>query len=371
MASTEKYRDSTGKDAWAARWRNADGKQSKKRGFPSEAKARKYGQAQEVDVQRGVGVVSSTWTVAEYARHWAASRPHRALSAARVESAIKHHIEATPLGRRKLTEVRQSEIQTWLTDRASHLKPATLKLTVALLKAIYKTAQEDGLVAKSPAAGRLQYPTTRPVDVEFVPLTVEQVRCLADAMPPQYRAMILVQAGLGLRMGELLALRVQDVNFLKRQVKIDWQLSNEKGAKRGQRVELKTTKSHRTIPMGREVAGVLAQHIATYGVGEDGSLWQTNRGKPPMHQHYGQKLFKTAAAKAGLPVETTSHDLRHHFASIMLERGLTHDDVADLLGHEDATLVIRTYGHSMPGAAERARKAMDAAWVEPVAEEAG
>jgi integrase len=49
-----------------------------------------------------------------------------------------------------------------------------------------------------------------------VPLTVAQVRALADAMPARACAMVIAQAGLGLRLGELLAMRFQDVDFLRR-----------------------------------------------------------------------------------------------------------------------------------------------------------
>ena len=48
-----------------------------------------------------------------------------------------------------------------------------------------------------------------------VPLTVEEVMRAAEAMPARNRAMVITQAGLGLRIGELLALRVEDVDFLR------------------------------------------------------------------------------------------------------------------------------------------------------------
>jgi integrase len=61
-----------------------------------------------------------------------------------------------------------------------------------------------------------------------------------------------------------------------------------------------------------------------------------------------------------LPTGTTSHDLRHHYASVLLAAG--ESVVAELLGHEDATLVLQVYGHLMPGSEDRTRRAVDAAW---------
>jgi integrase len=63
-----------------------------------------------------------------------------------------------------------------------------------------------------------------------VPLTVEQVRALADAMAARYRALVIAQAGLGLRIGELFALRVADVDFLRRTVRVQDQIDQKTGS---------------------------------------------------------------------------------------------------------------------------------------------
>jgi integrase len=58
----------------------------------------------------------------------------------------------------------------------------------------------------------------------------------------------------------------------------------------------------------------------------------------------------------------TSHDLRHHYASVLLAGGESVVAVAERLGHEDASLVLNTYGHLMPDSDDRTRTAVDAAW---------
>jgi integrase len=67
-------------------------------------------------------------------------------------------------------------------------------------------------------------------------------------------------------------------------------------------------------------------------------------------------------ASAGLPVGTTSHDPRHHFASLLLAAGESVIAVAERLGHDDASLVLSTYGHLMPDSEDWTRRAVDAAW---------
>jgi integrase len=67
------------------------------------------------------------------------------------------------------------------------------------------------------------------------------------------------------------------------------------------------------------------------------------------------------AVVAGLPTGTTSHDLRHHFASVLLAAGESVVAVAERLGHENASLILSTYGHLMPDSEERTRRAIDEA----------
>jgi integrase len=81
-------------------------------------------------------------------------------------------------------------------------------------------------------------------------------------------------------------------------------------------------------------------------------------------EHYGARIFAPAVRDAGLPAGTTSHDLRHHFASVMLQATGNPVLVAEMLGHENAALVIKVYGHLMPGSEDQMRRVIDAAWSE-------
>jgi integrase len=106
----------------------------------------------------------------------------------------------------------------------------------------------------------------------------------------------------------------------------------------------------------------LAAHLAAYPAAADGTIFTTGRGSPLGHVYYGHDLMGRAVATAGLPTGTTSHDLRHHYASVLLAAGESVVAVAERLGHENASLVLSTYGHLMPDSGDRTRSAIDAAW---------
>ncbi len=91
-------------------------------------------------------------------------------------------------------------------------------------------------------------------------------------------------------------------------------------------------------------------HMKEYSPAEDGTLFTTRFSGPYRHDYYGTRIFQAAVAAARLPQGTTTHDLRHHYASVLLAQG------------ESASLVLSTYGHLMPDSEKRTRRAIDDAW---------
>ena len=108
----------------------------------------------------------------------------------------------------------------------------------------------------------------------ITPLSVIEVQDLAGAMPDRCRAMVITQAGLGLRVAELLGLRVQDVDFLRRTVRVEFQTTPDGKY----RVPPKTPRSRRTLPLPEVVGKALAAHIAEFPPADDGSLFTTANG---------------------------------------------------------------------------------------------
>jgi integrase len=345
-----------GERKYQARWLDPDGRER------AQTFTRKADAERRIAVAEGAKLAgsyidqTSKVTVAEYAKQWAATRPHRQSTADRIAYLIDKHIEGTSIGARRLSAVRPSEVQAWVSDRAKVLSPGTVRLLVSVLRSIFSAAVQDRLIASSPAA-RLSLP--RSERKRIVPLTVAQVQALAEAMPQRCKAMVITQAGLGLRIGELMALRVQDIDFLRRTVAIEFQTTPDGK----QRVPPKTPRSRRTVPLPSVVAEALAAHISQFPAAADGSLFTGIHGKPWRHEYYGTRVFARAVRKAGLPDGTTSHDLRHHFASILLAAGESVVAVAERLGHENAALVLSTYGHLMPDSEDRTRRAIDQAWI--------
>ena len=158
---------------YRARWLDPDGRE-RSRTFTRKADAERHLAAVEGAKLSGAYVNDANpVTVGEYARKWAATRPHRQTTATRVESLISKHIEGTTIGDKRLSAVRASEIQAWVTDRAKVLSPTTVRLLVQTLRSVLNAAVQDRLIASSPVA-RLSLP--RSENARIVPLTWPKCR---------------------------------------------------------------------------------------------------------------------------------------------------------------------------------------------------
>jgi integrase len=86
--------------------------------------------------------------------------------------------------------------------------------------AVFNAAVDDGLITSNPCrAGSVKLPKRE--QRRIGPWPVEQVEAVIAALPDRYRAVGLVVAGCGLRQGEVLGLRVRDVDFLRRQLHVE------------------------------------------------------------------------------------------------------------------------------------------------------
>ena len=120
----------------------------------------------------------------------------------------------------------------------------------------------------------------------------------------------------------------------------------------------------RDVPLPVVVADALASHLSKFP-STSGFVFTAARGRPWWQMDYTNRFFRPAVNSAGLPAGTTTHDLRHHYASVLLSAGESVVAVAERLGHENATLVLTTYGHLLPDSEERTRRALDEAWCAP------
>ena len=224
-----------------------------------------------------------------------------------------------------------------------------VRLAYQYFSAAMKAAVTDRLIASSPCEG-VKLPAVERERV--VPLTVDEVQALADTMPDRYRALVILGAGTGLRTSEALAVTVDRIDWMRRTLTVDRQLSGAQFA------PPKSKESRRTIPLPDLVLEALSLHLAAYP--SDCLVFTNTEGRPVLKSRLAV-TFRRAAQKAG--VEGASfRDLRHHYASLLIHGGESVKAVQARLGHSSASITLDVYSHLWPDSEDRTRNAVDAAW---------
>jgi integrase len=229
------------------------------------------------------------------------------------------------------------------------LAPASTKNAYVTLSAIFSSAVADGVISTSPCA-KVSVPRV-PKRRMVLPST-EEVYALIDVMPDRYRVAVLLGVGAGLRIGEALGLRLEDVDFLRRELTVVNQLSPD-----GALSEPKSEESARTIPLGDVVLEALSAHVAGYSPAANGVLVTTTRGNPLRRSKWGA-MWRATCQRAGL--DHRYHDLRHFYASALIDGGYSVVAVQKVLGHASARITLDVYGHLWPDANDVPRTALDA-----------
>jgi integrase len=221
------------------------------------------------------------------------------------------------------------------------LQPKTVNKSLMVLHRMLVVARKRGLIDFVPDFEWLRAPLG-----EFDFLSFDEAQRLIDAAEGQLRTMIIVALKTGMRHGELLALRWQDVDlvagrFIVRQNVVRGVIGTPKSGK------------PREIPMSEEARSALKAHRHLRGpyvfCNMDGKMLTDSELKNPLTH---------AIKRAGLARSIGWHCLRHTFASHLAMRGATLRVIQELLGHSTITMTMR-YAHLAPEIARDAVRLLD------------
>jgi len=235
---------------------------------------------------------------------------------------------------------------------------------VAPLRQTFNQLIEDEVVAANPAARIGRYLKERG-DPRFRidPLVPYEEAVLLETVRthyPRHYALILSAVRTGLRLGELLGLQWEDLDFESRFLEV------RRSLQEGGRVEIPKNGKIRRVDMSLQLAAELRALRAKrreealakgWGVVPDW-VFCNEEGKPIWKSNLERRVFHKALAKGGLR-RIRFHDLRHTFASRLLQNGESVVYVKDQLGHHSIKVTVDVYGHLVPGANKAAVDRLD------------
>jgi integrase len=366
MATIEKYQTASGAARYRVRYRKPDRGQTMRGGFTTKHRAEEFAASVEHKKLAGEYVSPSLGriTVGELAPEWLArKRQATAPSHYRMlESAYRVHVEPV-WGHLSVAGVDAGRVEAWIAAMGAHGAGATTVLRAyGVLSGILGTAVKSRRLAINPAKGVENLP--RKTGKRRVYLTADDVAALADAAG-RHGALVLVLAYCGLRWGEAIALKVRDIEFLRRRLNV-----HENAVQIGTHHAVGPTKGResRSVP----VPGFVLDELSAQCQGKaSGELVFTGRdgGYLPRPKS-SNGWFVRAVRETGVQA-ITPHDLRHTCASLAVSAGVNVLALARMLGHKDPSVTLRVYAdlfdddldavaatlHARYGARRPARKA--------------
>jgi integrase len=217
------------------------------------------------------------------------------------------------------------------------------------LQAILKLAVRRNLIGTNPfdclTADDRPKPEERREQYEWSPEAVQALLVASTrvAAKPEsrrdYTPLLRLTATLGLRLGEVLGLRWEDLDVQESVLHVRRQWTRF-----GEYAEPKTRAGVRRLAIPSDLRAVLIDlKIATNDT--EGPIFASRAGTPLMHRNVTRRGFEAARDEAGLPKHVTFHDLRHAAASRLIRAGLDPVTVAGVLGHDDPNVTMRVYAH--------------------------
>ena len=281
----------------------------------------------------------------------------------RYEQLVRLHISPA-LGRIALKSLSAAHVQGFYRDRLdSGLSPATVQKIHAVLHKALDQAASWSLVPRNPTES---VKAPRPAPEEIRPLNREQAKVLLEtARGERFEALYVLAVTTGLRQGELLGLKWEDVDLENSLIRVRRTLIRNRG--RLLLGEPKTKRSRRTVRLTEAAVQALKGHLARQIeqmerlgdlYADRGLIFATQIGTLVNPTNLRKRSFAPLLEKAGLP-PIRFHDLRHTCATLLLSRNVNPKIVSEMLGHATIAITLDTYSHVLPTMQDSAARALE------------
>ena len=339
--------------------RKADGRRNQKwiRGFATRREAESQRTEILGTLDRGTYAEPTRQTFAEYVTEWLAGRNLRSSTQQSYAGLMNRHV-IPRIGGIRLQQLTPEALEKVYREMVvSGLSPRTAAYTHTVIRKALADAVKRGRLPRN-VADLVERPRSR--SPEMKTWTAAELRYFLNVVREErlYAAWLLL-ATTGLRRGELLGLRWNDVDFEAGRIAIRQTLVNV-----GYRVETSEPKTHRgrrSVAIDPTTVAALRDHrkkqleerLAWGARWEDSGLVFTRENGSLVHPDTFSGMFERLVRKSDLP-RIRLHDLRHTYATLALSAGVHPKVVSERLGHASISITLDTYSHAIPALEEKA-----------------
>lgn len=283
-------------------------------------------------------------TFGQYAESWVERRKLKPSTMALYRKLLDNRL-LPDLGDLELKRITRDQVAAWH-EYQGPATPTTTAHAYALLRTIFNSAIDDGLVKVNPCQVKSAGRTKRVKRIE--PASLKELEVISATMAPRYRLAILLAAWCALRFGEITELRRNDIDLKNGRIHVRRGVTTVDG----QRVvgTPKTEAGIRTVAIPPHLVEFINAHLETHAQpGRNGLLFHgkdggqlagaTLHGKPARRRMINGRMvnesatgFYKAKEAAGRP-DLRFHDLRHTGAVLAAQAGATLAELMSRLGH--------------------------------------
>ena len=333
----------------------------------SQAECREWVRQTQQRLKTGLTFEGSKLSYGEYLTNWLSTTQVavRPKTWRQYKQIVRDYI-SPELGGIKISVLRPDQIQR-VYDRLIKVGKGrrTVQLVHAVIHRSLTQAVKLGLMGRNPDNATTP---PKPINKEIKILDQGQVHQLLIATQARgFRRLAFYHVALatGMRQGELLGLKWDDLDLTRKTLQVKRQVERLPGGG-FEFVPPKTKAGYRTIKLGSETVNILTHHYKTQldESANAGNKWQDHglifpsSVGTPFSPSNVLKTFGTLRDEAGLP-KIRFHDLRHTAASLMLNNGVDVLIVSKRLGHSKPSITLDVYGHLIPSSQEKAADLID------------
>lgn len=340
MATVEAYSTKNGERRYRVRYRKPDRSQTDKRGFKTKKAADEYLARLHVDLVDGnwIDPSNSKKLLGPIAEDWYSScLDLKPTTLAGYRQSLNKHILPT-WGNRSVGSIGFAEVQAWVSKLASELSASSTRQILYNLRSILDFAIQDNKLKKNACDG-VRQPKLIKTNRSY--LNHDGVLKLAEASGDAFD-IILTLAYTGIRIGELVGLRVNAIDFTDNHLNIVESISEVGGnliegtPKNGEQ---------RRVPFPEFLVPFLHERIR--GKSPTDRVFSSAKGGVLRVGNFRRDKFRPAVAAVQLidpefPT-VTLHDLRHTAASLAISAGANVKSLQTMLGHARASMTLDVY----------------------------
>jgi integrase len=344
----------------ASVWSARESKRIRKT-FPTLAEARAWRAETQTGVRRGTLRAPAHTTVGDAAEELVAG-----MSSGRVrtrsgdvykpsairsyEAALRDHI-VPRLGRTRLGDVQHRDVQRIADDLLTEGRdPSTIRNALMPLRVIFRRAVEDGDLALNPCT-HLRLPSVRCRRERIA--SPEEAEQLLAVLPDRDRPVWATALYAGLRRGELMALRWNDVDLATGVIRVERAYDDKEHVI----VEPKSRAGRRAVPIVGALRDVLVEHKQHQGR-DKGLVFGSTEERPFQPSNLWRRAQRAWRRASLEPIGL--HEARHTFASVLIAAGVNAKAITTYMGHASIQTTYDLYGKLMPGSEAEAVALVDA-----------